>query len=190
MSNLILLGPHRLTALVGTIIFVSTLLSMSAWAMQPARIGDHATSLANTIQFPDVAGDYTRFVRCEAKIMPGGSIEELGCYADAETDPAFYRAVYLGARSATVVPAEVDGEKVSILMLLSVVFRQQGDQRVIAVVPNHGSNAKTLGMSYVAPQKYGRANQYYPRSELGLVWVDTTMSAEGKAQNTNVILVS
>ena len=161
--------------------------TMSAWSMQPARIGDHATSLANTIQFPDVAGDFTKFVRCEAKILPAGSIDELGCYADANVDVQFFRAVHMGAQSATVLPATVDGENVAVLMLLSVVFRQQGDQRVIAVVPNHGTNAKTLGMSYVAPQKYGRANQYYPRSELGLIWVDTTMSAQGKAQSTSYL---
>lgn len=163
------------------------LCTLPAFGMQPARIGEHDTSLAKTITFPDVPGDYTAFVRCEAKVMPGGTIGEIGCYADAKVDPAFFRAVHMGAKSATVLPAEMDGQRVNVLMLLSVVFRQQGEQRLIAVVPNHGTNAKTLGMSYIAPQKYGRANQYLPRSELGLLWVDTTMSAGGKAGNTNYI---
>ncbi|MEM7101360.1 MAG: hypothetical protein AAF541_24125 [Pseudomonadota bacterium] len=155
--------------------------------MTPAKIGEHETSLAKTIGFPNVPGNYTTYVRCEAKVMPGGTIDEIGCYGDAEVDPAFFRAVHMGAKSATVTPATVAGNNVNVLMLLTVLFRQQDDQRIIAVIPNHGTNAKEMGMSYIAPQKYGRANQYAPRSEIGLLWVDTKMTAAGKATDTKYL---
>ena len=153
-----------------------------AAADQPARIGEHETSLAKVIKFPDIAGDLSLYLRCEAKVLPGGHIDELGCYGDEEIDPEFYRAVNLAAEHATVTPASVEGENVGVLMLFSVIFRQQDDQRVIAVVPNHGTNAKQFGMSYVAPQRYGRTSMYTPRTELGLLWIDAEMSADGKAR--------
>ncbi len=149
---------------------------------QPARIGEHDTSLAKRIRFPEVEGDFTLFMRCEAKVLPAGAIEELGCYDDEKVDDAFFHAVMLGANGATVTPAQVDGENVAVLMLLSIVFRQQGESRVTAVVPNHGTNAQELGMSYIAPQRYGRNYGYIPRGELGLLWVDTLMSEDGVAQ--------
>ncbi len=155
----------------------------SAADMLPARIGEHDTSLANTIKFPDVDGDFTLYLRCEAKVLPAGSINELGCYSDEKIDLPFYRAVNLAAENATVTPASVDGENVGVLMLFSVIFRQQGDERVIAVVPNHGTNARSIGLSYVAPQRYGRTSMYTPRTELGLLWIDAEMTASGKARD-------
>ena len=153
-----------------------------SWAatMQPARIGEHENSLAKQINFPEVDGDFTVFVRCEAKILLAGNIEELGCYSNAKIDDAFYRAVKLAESNASVTPATVDGKNVSILMLFSVVFKQQDGTRMIAVIPNHGTNAQELGMSYIAPQRYGRSIQYNPRSDLGLLWIDAEMSAEGQ----------
>ena len=163
-------------------------ISQSALAnMQPALVGTHEQSLSNRIHFPDVAGDYTIFVRCEAKVQPAGNIEESGCYDDAKIDPKFFRAVRLGANSASFEPASVDGEPVAVLVLFSVIFRQQGSEQIIAVVPNHGTNAKDLGMQYTAPQKYGRKNIYLPRAELGLIWVDVKMSAEGQARDVSLL---
>jgi hypothetical protein len=158
------------------------LIANQSWAvsMQPARIGEHENSLAKRIKFPDVEGDFTVFLRCEAKILPAGNVEELGCYSDEKIDEAFYRAVKLAESNASVTPATVDGKKVSILMLFTVVFKQQDDTRIIAVVPNHGTNAQELGMSYIAPQRYGRGMQYRPRSNLGLLWIDAEMSAAGE----------
>ena len=151
--------------------------------MQPARIGEHDTSLARTIKFPAVPGDFTLYLRCEAKVLPGGSIDELGCYSDEKIDMLFYRAVDLAATNATVTPASVDGENVGVLMLFSVIFRQQGEDHVVAVVPNHGTNARDIGLSYVAPQRYGRTSMYTPRTELGLLWIDAEMTAGGKARD-------
>ena len=160
----------------------------TAATYNPARIGDHETSLAKRIKFPEgEQRDLTRFIRCEAKIAPKGSVEETACYADPSVNEAFFRAVYLGASSATVQPATVDGEEVPLLMLFSVVFRQQDGQRVVAVVPNHGTNAKELGINYIAPQKYGLHSQYYPRGNIGLLWVDAMMSEEGKAKDIKYI---
>ena len=167
-----------------TLIFALALVSFApAWSAvtQPARIGEHANSLANRIEFPSVDGDFTIFVRCEAKVFPAGNIDEIGCYSEGDLDPAFYRAVTIAGASASVLPASVNGETVSILMLFSVIFRQQGDTQTITVVPNHGTNAKTLGLSYIAPQRYGRGIRYTPRTELGLLWIDAVMSAQGKA---------
>lgn len=147
---------------------------------QPARIGEHDASLAKRIKFPDIAGDFTLYLRCEAKVFPAGSIEEIGCYSDAGVDEAFFHAVTVASESATVVPATVDGEQVAILMLFSVVFRQEDAQRIIAVVPNHGTNAKSLGMSYIAPQRYKRSYEYTPRTELGLLWIDATLNEMGE----------
>ncbi len=154
---------------------------------EPAHIGEHETSIAKRINFPDVGGDFTKFVRCEAKVLKGGSIEEIGCYHDKDVDDAFYFAVHNAAQGASVMPAKVDGETVSLLMLLSVVFRQQGDERVVAVIPNHGTNAAELGMSYIAPQRYGRSNTYDPRTELGLLWIDAEMSSEGEPRNVQYL---
>lgn len=167
-----------------TLTLFATLLITSAGAWpaetQPARIGEHGLSLAKRIVFPEVPGDYTVFIRCEAKVLPAGNIEEAGCYGDEKVDTQFYRAVQLASNSATLTPAKVDGKSASVLLLFSVIFRQQGGDRVIAVVPNHGTNAKKFGMNYTAPQRYGRNNQYLPRGEIGLLWVDATMSADGK----------
>lgn len=151
--------------------------------MQPASIGEHEDSLAKRIKFPEVPGNYTRYVRCEAKVLPRGSIEQAGCYHDEKIDDLFYRAIAAGANGASVIPAEVDGERVSLLMLFSVIFRQQDGQQIIAVVPNHGTNAKELGISYIAPQRYGRNIQYDPRTEIGLLWIDAQMSVQGEASN-------
>ena len=156
--------------------------------MSPARIGTHDTSLAKRISFPEgITGDVSLYLRCEAKVLPGGSIDEAGCYGDEDIDPLFYRAVNIGSNSATMTPATVEGINVPVLALFTVMFRQQGDQRAVAVVPNHGSNAKDLGLNYVAPQRYGRRNQYTPRTDLGLLWVDTTMSAEGEPSKIKYI---
>ena len=174
--------PH---ALLTAMVFISSL--STAATMLPAGIGEHENSLAKTVVFPEVAGNYTIFLRCEAKVMLGGSVDEIGCYDDNKVDEAFFRAVYLGAKSATVTPALVDGKNVNVLMLLSVIFKQKDEQKLIVVVPNHGTNAKDFGMSYAAPQKYGRANQYQPRTELGLVWVDAMMSANGKVSQATYI---
>ena len=155
--------------------------------MQPAMIGNHEDSLANRIKFPNVEGNNTWFVRCEAKVLPAGSVEEVGCYSDDKVPEAFARAVSLGANNATMTPAIVDGENVSVLALFSVVFKQQDGQRVVAVVPNHGTNAKALGMNYIAPQRYGRGNRYHPRGEVGLLWIDAKMGADGKASDISYI---
>ena len=158
-----------------------------ATTYEPARIGEHETSIAKRINFPDVGGNFTKFIRCEAKILKGGSIDEVGCYHDRYVDEAFYFAVDSAAQGASVIPAKVDGENVSLLMLFSVVFRQQEGERVIAVLPNHGTNAQELGMSYIAPQKYGRSNTYIPRTELGLLWIDAEMSSEGKPRKVQYL---
>jgi len=154
---------------------------------QPASIGNHENSLANRIQFPEFSGDFTVFVRCEAKVMPAGGIDEIGCYSEEKVDDAFYRAVHLAAANASVQPASVDGENVNVLMLFSVIFRQQGNERVLAVVPNHGSNAKDLGVSYIAPQKYGYSINYRPRTELGLLWIDARMDAQGRLSEVSYL---
>ena len=155
--------------------------------MQPARIGEHEQSLANRIQFPDIPGDYTLFVRCEAKILPAGNIEDIACYDNKDVDDAFFRAISIAANSATVIPAEVNGDNVGVLMFFSVIFRQEAEQQVIGVVPNHGTNAQSVGISYIAPQRYGRSIQYTPRTELGLLWVDADMSANGTVSNVKYI---
>ncbi|MFT7653321.1 MAG: hypothetical protein ACI9ON_002133 [Limisphaerales bacterium] len=171
-----------------TYLTILLFISHSALAnMQPALVGTHERSLSNRIQFPDVAGDYTVFVRCEAKVQPAGSIEETGCYDDAKVDPEFFRAVALGSSTATFEPARVEGESVAVLALYSVIFRQKGSEQMIMVVPNHGTNAKNLGMQYTAPQKYGRKNSYLPRAELGLIWIDAKMSVEGIAGDVNLL---
>lgn len=181
------MGLRRGVTVLGLIL--CALLATHSWAatMQPARIGEHETSLAKRIKFPEVDGDFTIFVRCEAKVLLAGKIEQIGCYNEPDIDPAFYRAVNVASTSASVTPATVDGENVNVLMLFSVIFRQQDGQRVIAVVPNHGTNAKELGMSYISPQRYGRSVSYRPRTELGLLWVDAEMSANGKAKNITYI---
>lgn len=150
-------------------------------------IGQHDTSLAKMIKFPEVPGDFTLFVRCEAKVMLRGGIKEIGCYDDKDVDTLFFRAVTTAAGNATVLPATVDGERVNVLMLFSVVFRQQDGARVIAVIPNHGTNAKDLGTSYIAPQRYGARTNYNPRAELGLLWVDTRMDDEGGPRKTQYL---
>lgn len=154
---------------------------------QPAMIGDHDNALANKITFPDVPGDFTVFVRCEAKVMPQGAVDEVACYSDPNVDEAFFRAVHLGAKMASFAPAKVDGERVPVLALFSVVFKQEGENRVMAVIPNHGTNAKSLGMNYIAPQKYNRNNNFLPRGELGLVWVDATMTPAGKLKSVSYV---
>ncbi len=160
---------------------------MATAATTPARLGDHDTSLVKRIRFPDVSGNFTLYVRCEAKVAPGGNINEIGCYDEERKDAAFYRAVHLAANNATVIPARVDGEPTNVLMLFSVIFRQQGTQRTIAVLPNHGTNAKTFGLDYIAPQKYGYTIQYYPRAELGLLWLDGNMDAQGELSAVNYL---
>lgn len=180
---------HRLLLcmLILTITAVASTTAASAATFEPARIGEHDTSLAKLIRFPEVPGNYTLFVRCEAKVMLGGTIKEIGCYNDSKVDTLFFRAVSAAAGNASVLPARVDGENVNVLMLLSVVFRQQDGAQVIAVIPNHGTNAKELGMSYIAPQRYGQRNQYFPRSELGLLWVDARMDKGGKPKDIEYI---
>ena len=154
---------------------------------QPARIGEHDASLAKRIKFPQINGDVSLFLRCEAKVLPAGSIEEVGCYSNPEVDDAFFRAVYLGSTNATMLPASVDGQNVAVLALFSVAFRQQDGQRVVAIIPNHGTNVKSLGMNYIAPQRYGRNNQYLPRGELGLLWIDAEITAAGKARDISYV---
>jgi hypothetical protein len=170
-------------------ILMSGLLTSLAQAaeMIPARIGEHDKSLAKQIDFPNVPGDYTLFVRCEAKVLPAGNIEEIACYNNKDVDDAFFRAIQMAANNATVEPATVEGENVSLLMLFTVIFRQQEDNRVIAVVPNHGTNAQELGISYIAPQRYGRSIQYTPRTELGLLWIDAKMSSTGELTDVQYI---
>ncbi len=167
-------------------IFLSICLISAYTAVQaeftPARIGSHETSLAKRISFPkEISGDLSTFVRCEAKVLPAGTIDEVGCYGDENIDRAFYRAVNLGSHGASMTPASVDGEAVPVLALFTVLFRQEGDQRVVAVIPNHGTNAKEYGLNYVAPQRWGRRNQFVPRMDLGLLWVDALMTTAGKA---------
>ena len=154
---------------------------------QPAQFGQHPESLAKMIKFPEVEGNFTTYVRCEAKIFPGGSIDEVGCYNDPKVDDVFFRAIHIGANGATVQPAKVGGEEVSVLTLFTVVFAQKDGQQMVATVPNHGTNVKALGMNYIAPQKYGRSNKYHPRTELGLLWLDATMSVSGEASNIKQI---
>ena len=164
------------------LIFVVGLISVtSAWAtkMQPAQLGNQGTSLVNQIKFPKIEGDFTVFVRCEAKVLPQGHIDDIDCYTEKEVRAEFYRAIHLAAGKATVLPAKVDGENVNVLMLFTAVFRQQAGAQTLAVVPNHGTNAKDLGISYVAPQKFGYTIQYWPRTELGLLWVDGQMDTDG-----------
>lgn len=178
---------YSLTILMVAVI---TLLPEHALAAeyQPARIGEHDTSIAKLIRFPDIPGDISLYLRCEAKVSPGGAIDEVGCYDEEKIDRAFYRAVNIAAGNATVTAAKVDGKPVRILMLFSVMFRQMGAQRAIAVVPNHGTNSKKLGLSYIAPQRYGyNSNMYAPRTELGLLWVDAHMSELGKAGNISYL---
>jgi len=171
---------HKLVSVTFALALVTAAPAWSALT-EPARIGDHAKSLTNRIEFPAIDGDFTIFVRCEAKVFPAGNIDEIGCYSEGDLDPAFYRAVSIAGASASVLPAMVNGDRVSILMLFSVIFKQQGDTQTIVVVPNHGTNAKSLGLSYIAPQRYGRGIRYTPRAELGLLWIDAMMSAQGKA---------
>lgn len=152
-----------------------------ATSFTPARIGNHNESLAKTISFPDdVDGDVSVFLRCEAKVYPGGTIDEAGCYGDESTDPSFFRAVNLGSESASMTPATVNGEQVPVLALFTVMFKQQNGERLVAVIPNHGTNAKTLGLNYTAPQRFGRGNVYQPRTDLGLLWLDSIVSDQGK----------
>ena len=169
--------------LLGTVLCALIVTHSWAASMQPARIGEHEASLAKRIKFPEVEGNYTVFLRCEAKVLPAGKVEQTGCYSEPDIDPAFYRAVNIASTTASVTPATVGGENVNVLMLFSVIFRQQEGQRVIAVVPNHGTNAKEFGMSYISPQRYGRSVSYNPRTELGLLWIDADMSADGKAKD-------
>ena len=154
----------------------------------PARIGSHDESLAKRISFPkDITGDISLYVRCEAKVLPAGTIDEVGCYGDENIDRNFYRAVNLGSQGATMTPASINGESVPVLALFTVLFRQQGDERVVAVIPNHGTNASEFGLNYVAPQRWGRRNQFIPRTDLGLLWVDSMMSKEGEVSQIKYI---
>lgn len=73
------------------------------------------------------------------------------------------------------------------LALFSVLFKQQDDQRLVGVIPNHGTNAQSHGLNYVAPQRYGRGNMYRPRTDLGLLWLDATISVEGRASDISYI---
>ena len=93
----------------------------------------------------------------------------------------------MGSVGATVTPAIAEGEAVSILMLFTVIFSQQNNSQVVHVLPHHGTNIKTLGMDYIAPQKYGRSNQYHPRTELGLLWIDTVMDVNGEPGKVSYI---
>lgn len=98
--------------IISTLTLTLSLLATSASAIefQPARIGQHENSLANSITFPgEISDDITLFLRCEAKVLPGGTIEEVGCYGDEKIDPLFYRAVNIGSNSASMTPATVDG---------------------------------------------------------------------------------
>ena len=152
----------------------------------PARIGSHDTSLGQLIEHPDVAGDHTLYLRCEAKVMLGGAVREAGCYDDGEVPDAFFEAVERAALRATFVPAEVDGERVNALVLFTVLFRSQDGQRVTAVIPNHGTNAKAFGVNYIAPQRYG-SNRFNPRADIGLLWVEAQMDETGKARDLKLV---
>ena len=154
--------------------------------LTPARIGNHDASIARLIEHPDVLGDHTLYLRCEAKVMLGGAIREVGCYDDAEVPDAFFEAVERVAGRATFMPAEADGEKVNALVLFTVLFRSQDGQRVTAVIPNHGTNAKAFGVNYIAPQRYG-SNRFNPRADIGLLWADAQMDETGRARDLKLV---
>ncbi len=130
-------------------------LSVNALDVQPTRIGQHDKSLAKLIQFPDLPGEHKLFLRCEANVLPAGTIHEVGCYSDPNVDLEFYRAVSAAAADATMIPATVGGRAVPTNVLFAVMFRAEQDSKVVAVVPNHGSNAQAHGLQYTAPQRYG-----------------------------------
>ena len=170
---------------------VAVVLCLAAAAVQgaeltPARIGDHDTSIARLIEHPDVPGDHTLYLRCEAKVMLGGAVREAGCYDDADVPDAFFEAVERAALRATFVPAEANGERVNALVLFTVLFRSQDGHRVTAVIPNHGTNAKAFGVNYIAPQRYG-SNRFNPRADIGLLWADAQMDETGKPSGLKLV---
>ncbi len=167
-------------------VVASLSMPVSAADYRSARIGTHETSLSKLIQFPESSDDVRLFVRCEARVGPSGAIVETGCYSDPKVDEGYYRAVSQAAQGATMEPALVDGQAVTANVLYAVLFRSQDGQRTVAVVPNHGTNAKEFGFNYIAPQRYG-ANRHSPRSEVGLLWIDAQMDAQGKARDINLI---
>jgi hypothetical protein len=174
--------------LILTVVLCFSSATAIATSFTPARIGNHNESLAKMISFPDgVDGNVSVFLRCEAKVYPGGTIDEAGCYGDESTDPLFFRAVNLGSESASMMPATVDGEQVPVLALFTVMFKQQNGERLVAVIPNHGTNVKSLGLNYIAPQRFGRGNVYQPRTDLGLLWLDAIVSDQGKPSGVEYI---
>ena len=108
------MSSRRVSLTLAAVLFFFSAAAI-ATSFTPARIGNHNESLAKTISFPDgVDGDVSVFLRCEAKVYPGGTIDEAGCYGDESTDPSFFRAVNLGSESASMTPATVNGEQVPV----------------------------------------------------------------------------
>lgn len=177
-----------------------------AASFQPAMIGDHDFSLAQRVKMPKVKGDFTVFVRCEAEVGATGNIRTNGCYNDADVSGKFFKAVELASNRARFVPASVEGERVNVVALYTVVFRQKDGSQHVAVIPNHGTNAQQFGINYVAPQRYGRPPKIRGldlrnydgggddkdglRTRTGLQWVEAQIDELGRCTEAEVIRTS
>lgn len=110
----------------------------------------------NKVRFPEIEGDISFRILCDADVARDGKILELICHTgDNFQARRFQAAVYKGVRPIRLVPASVNNEKKRVWMQFSVEFQRVGDQAEIAVFPNHGHDSQRYGRMYQAAGNSG-----------------------------------
>ncbi len=156
-----------------------SLSSVPAFALEstntysPVQFGPEPTSVDSRFQLPQsIAGTEADLeVYCQAIIETDGLTRDAHCIAPLELESLGDAALYAINR-ANFQPAQLDGQRVTVLMNLMVEIKcpTAGDCSV-SWMRNHGRHRDDLGKEYSAPQPVIQSDEWYKKYPEKLRWI-------------------
>lgn len=153
-------------------IFVLLLMISEAHALDdfsPARFTDSKYSLQNKIKFPQVDGDISILVVCDAELSRSGRFRLTVCFSERDNQQivAFEKAVHRAAKFSRIQSAKINGRGKKVWFQYSVEFIKTGDRKSVNVYANHGHDSHRYGKEYTSAQRYKEGSRSY---FLGCIW--------------------
>jgi hypothetical protein len=187
---------HSLVVLAAVAPFASY-----ASAYTPATFGNAEAILSQNVNLPSSFGEGVKTVAvyCQADVMTTGNINSVDCY---ENSPLVsMQAITESAiKSATFLPAAIDGKAVPVRMQFRVVYSIGGTQAPIVLLPNLGTLQAKYGAHYSAPQERLDTSDWYANystkehgdgklffAEGKMTRVMATIEADGKVETVSTI---
>ena len=125
----------------------------------PARLREGEYSIESLLKVPEGLEQRRYDVHCEVRVQMTGRPRSFSCYAlDGTVPRSLIKAVSRAGMISRFVPATRDGEPVAIYMVLMVRVLVTGNESLVLVLPNNGTEHGLYGLFYIAPQRF---NEFY-----------------------------